>query len=229
LGEANHIEAMLHLAAMSVAAGAAYIGLDHIRLERDRFRQALQSTQLRIASTLNRLDVMRDPEQAKLKDMFNTSAVHVLCHVAQVDIKLGWRRPIHAVIRQWYVPMLNYFRRRADRAVVGNLLLMSLLSFFAITGATIWEMGLPGPLVAILYFFYILTIVWIFFTVTVSFRLHSISDICQALEERVNLYVQEVHADAAKTIAAMEHAPLPIPPSETTYDWDIEPEDTSRP
>ncbi len=90
---AVHVDGLLHMAAMTVVATAAYIGLDRIRHHRpDNFHRQMDRVRARVKELLLRLDV-KQADQEKLKELYDKAPVNILCHVAKEKVKLGaWRR-----------------------------------------------------------------------------------------------------------------------------------------
>lgn len=200
-----HVDGLLHLSAITLVGTAAYIGLDRVRRAPDRFKDQLATVESRVKDMLLQLDVM-EGNGLKLKDIFNRAPVHILCHVAGVKVELGaLRRLLHAVHRQWYVPILGYFRRRADLIIVGIFCLISFVVFLALTAASVWDLpdfalfGVTIDMPHAAEYTYILLsfmLLWIFFTVALSYRLQQIDNICLNLEGQVENYVRGIYRQA---------------------------------
>ncbi len=203
MGGTVHIDGLLHLAAITVVATAAYIGLDRVRREPDRFQRQLQDVRTRVHNLLLRLDV-KQSDKSRLKDLFNKAPVYILCHVAEEPIELGWwRRGLHACHRQWHIPILGYFRRRTDIIVVAILSIMSYLIFVALIVASLLEAEKSFPMATPVWLSFVFlagTLLWMFITVALSYRLQQIDEICKRFEAQVDGYVDETYRDALKVI-----------------------------
>lgn len=201
-----HVDGLLHLAALTFVATVAYIGIDRIRqVQPDSFQNQLERAGARVKELLFRLDVKK-ADKDKLKDLYDKEPVHILCHVAKEKITLGMRRRIrHTVCRQWYIPILGYFRHRTDLVVVGILCFLSFIILLALTAASMW--GLKSLfLIPVNYFalgsFVLLPcfLLWISITVALSVRLQQIDSICKKFEDEVEKYVNDIYHDALDAI-----------------------------
>jgi hypothetical protein len=206
-----HVEAMLHLAAMAVAATAAYLGLDHVKMERSSLGAELDRVTAEINLQLRASRILKG-DQVQLKDVYDRAFVHVLCHVAKHKMTLGfWRRLGHVFHRQLYVPMLGYFRSRADRLVVMILLGISMVAFFTLTAAACWEITWLYDKETSKWLFvgFVLTILWVFFTIGISFRLQRISRTCKSFLAKVEAFRTDLRTDSATVIESTERATDP--------------------
>lgn len=201
-----HIEGLLHLAGIVVVTTTAYIGIDRVRHEADDFQKLLQQVRERVRAMLLRLDVKHNGKLT-LKNIFDRSSVHILCHVAKEPIELGaGRRIIHALHRQKYVPILGYFRKRTDRIIVGVLAVISLFIFLVLT-ATAMLSAKHEYLVHFTWFSFVFlstAMIWIFATVACSYRLRHLDSTCRKFEGEAQAYVDEVFSDAMAAVAKRE-------------------------
>jgi hypothetical protein len=105
-------DAILHLQAVSLVVTAAYLGFDRVHIERDQLHEILNLKSAMVNDLVNKLDITRG-DGLSLKHAFQTFDVYVLCHVARIRIRLGFfKRPAHVLHRQYYVPLLEYYRRK---------------------------------------------------------------------------------------------------------------------
>jgi hypothetical protein len=183
---AAHIEALLHLGALGVGISVGYIGLDRIREERDKLKEEIDKVREEMRKLFLILDI-KQSDKRKLKVIFSNYKTYVLCYVAEDEIRLRWRRPLHVIHRQCYVPVLGYFRRRADLVVVTIIAIILTTCFVAFTAAALWDFAtlLNSPFPEIYFFMLVASMIWIFVTVAFSYKIRKIGIVCTALFETV--------------------------------------------
>ncbi len=213
---AEGIGAVLHLGTMAVALTAGYLGLDRVRPEEaDNFRKGLDAARARVEQLLMRLELKRDG-RAELKPMFNVYQVHILCHVARVEVPLGcfWRA-WHVCQRQFYVPMLGYFRHRTDRIVVGTLAVLSTLWLMLLSCGLVWHFPIAEDEIVIKasWVAFTATIIWIFVTAGVSYRLQRIGAVCERLDAEISKRVIEFKEDVMGTLNHLAPQAADAPPA----------------
>jgi len=221
MSQSVHVEALLHLSALSLAVTVAYLGLDRVHMEKDAFIEALKKAQVKARDFVSRYEVgekaledgpmfYRFPFWIKLK-------FYTLCHVAEADVQMGWFRPLHVCHRQAYVPLLRYFKGRekngknADRrdrkcvAICGAILA---LLFLYLTAAGLWELQwFPANfdylrwsqidwVLTISFWMCAVVLFWIFSTVGLTYLLQNIDSICDRLEKSIEDRMRLLTRDA---------------------------------
>jgi hypothetical protein len=124
---------------------------------------------------------------------------YVICKIAETNGPIVMRgyRPVHFCVCLWYVPLHGYFTDRRDRLLVLVIAAFSLLTFFYLTAAALWDLGwfpgdltnwLPekapaafrmqwipnGPFMTPIYWMYVVCTIWMIFSVAVTHRLQNI-------------------------------------------------------
>ena len=215
-----HIDGLLHLTAMAVAISIAYMGVDRISGEPDRFHTMLLAVTGRVRELVLQLDVKQtkkdtngdDRKTTQLKLIYDKHPMHVLCFVAKEPISLGWyRRLCHTYVREKQIPLLGYFRHRFDRKLVTTFGILSLIAFFAISYISVWDsitinlffIRFVVTSEAIAMPIFILSTVgisWILFSASVAYKLFNLDLICQGYEGEVRAAVEKFRNDVIADI-----------------------------
>lgn len=219
-----HVEALLHLSALVLIVSVAYLGLDKVHLEKDLFLEALKGSKTKAINFARQCDVMpgqapapesmfyRFPFLVKLK-------FYVICQIADVNgkINMGIFRPMHYCHRQMHGPLHGYFTNRRDRVWVSIFAAFSLLIFFYLTAAALWELKwfladyfkflhwVPNEcLMTPIYWINVGFVVWIVLSVAVTHWLQNIDAITDSLQTDVDTHMKSIADDVARN--ALEKA-----------------------
>jgi hypothetical protein len=122
-------------------------------------------------------------------------------------------RITHVIHRQWYIPLLGYFRRRADLAIVGLMCAVITSMYFCLTWGLLWNFE-PFKSDAFLQFFYTILLVsfgWIFITTALSYRIRKIKTVCGDLAANVRKRRDEMIEEFLRTFPG-GRPPIPTPP-----------------
>src|SRR5947209_2376065 len=118
---ALHVDGLLHLDAMVVLISAAYVGLDRLKTEPERFHTMLKNVESLVQDLLLSLEIEKKVETGKLviKRMFEIYEIYFLCYVAKQKVELDKStRAANFIKHQIHAPALWYFRTRLDLIVV---------------------------------------------------------------------------------------------------------------
>jgi hypothetical protein len=147
-----HAEGLLHLSAFAAAVSIAYVGLDRIHWDDERFFVSLvQAEKDTAALLLLKFGIKKEevsPQEAfDLFRFFVRLKLFALCHVANAQVEMGWWcRFWHYVHIQRHVPLLPYFRHRWDRTIIGFMAVAALLIFFYLGAVATWQISsFPVP------------------------------------------------------------------------------------
>ena len=199
---------LLHLGALAVVLTAGYLGLDRIRAGRHRFAEDLRRIEIAVAGLLLEMGVTRN-DRVTLRRAYDSWEVHVLCFVANKPIRLRWRWPVCFVLRQWYFPLLRYFRFKYDFWCVSVLLCVSIGLFLLANASIVWPtVGWPiytRPILPLLtpescFLCFTVATLWIVLTAVAGYRLLSIRKLCDELESRVKARIIEMAEDIKDTL-----------------------------
>jgi len=216
-----HVDGLLHLSALATAVAIAYVGLDRIHWDDQRFVTHLREAEAVIATSLLRFGIRRDQinpkETFELFPFFVRLNLFALCHVAGVRAKMGWWcRLCHSVHIQFHVPLFSYFRLRRDRWIIGRLAIIALLMFIYISAVATWDLArfpwpacehyaifsidlcpyiLTAPMEKVVPYFYGIStaiLLWVCVTGAASQRLQRIKAQCRALDAGVQARVDRM-------------------------------------
>jgi hypothetical protein len=210
-----NFEGLLHLSAIATAAAIAYVGLDRIHWDDERFAENLKSAEEDAAKALVAYDIK--PSEKYPKTVFDDLPfwtrvrLVTLCLLAKVEVE---RRiicnAVHKIHSQLNFPMFVYFRNRWDRWIIKILAIISLVVFLFITALATWEvesisvrsfweckfwpvysvdiceLKVPSErLIPYLFGFSALTLLWVCFTGISSQRLQNIRSRCSKIDGAV--------------------------------------------
>jgi hypothetical protein len=201
LAETN-ADVLLHLSALVVAITIAYIGLDQIRWEPDVFEARLDAAETQAEGLVARTDVRKNKIPDRSARFYKFPFLirikfYVLCHVARAKIKMGAMRIFHIFYRQRHVPLLGYFRKRADRKCVMILGAIALLLFLYGTADSAFELRWISEEAWAVYSFWISVVIlfWVILTALVSHMLLDIQDRCDQLYNCIEEHAKKVVDD----------------------------------
>ncbi len=190
------VGALLHLASMDVLVSAAYIGIDRIEHEPDRFRSKLKETISDVQKLLLQLDVKQQGKLV-LKDTYDGYPMRLLCHVAEEKISLGVSGRAFFFFRKLqHAPMLAYFKNGIDLAAVTFINFISTILFLVVSAICIWNFRYGSFFVTGSFIFLSASLVWIFFTAAVSYRLHNLHSLCQSYIVNVEAQVIRIRDES---------------------------------
>ena len=205
LGES--ISGMLNLAAMCVGFSAAYVGWDKISPSEEDYESAQRDAKQAVNDALSRLEVLGLTKQG-----FNSSIwrrhfrfglyLYVLCKIADVGGSWGWRRGFYLVLSQYYIPCLNFFRKRQDKLVAQIITILSLVIFLVMTAATVSKISLIDNPQAGAVLFAVLSVMlgWIIATNVLAYRMRKLAKLTSGIGKHVSDSLGIIAAQSMKDI-----------------------------
>jgi hypothetical protein len=146
-----HMDGLLHLSALAAAVAIAYVGLDRIHWDDERFITHLNEARTAIARSILRfgirIDQLNPKEAFELFPFFVRLKLFVLCHVGGARAEMGWWcRLCHTIHVQFQVPLLSYFRTRRDKWIISRLALLAIIIFLYLSAVATWDLdSFPWP------------------------------------------------------------------------------------
>ncbi|HEX4410566.1 MAG TPA: hypothetical protein VH206_17480 [Xanthobacteraceae bacterium] len=232
------LEGVMHVSAFATAISVAYVGLDRIHWDDEKFVSTLSDTEKAFADILNRFDLKPGIKYSRKSfthmPVTPRLALFAVCHVAHIDVKMGWLRPIHIVHRSFHVPFFRYFRNRTDRKVITALAVFALIAFVYVTSLDTWAMEYfpfpackaPHPLyffdacdvvissqylIPWLFFSSVLISLWVCVTGAASQRMQNVPPSCEKLLKEVTDWIDGLGSFVRREVDQLP-SPLSPPP-----------------
>jgi hypothetical protein len=140
-----NFEGLLHLSAIATAVAVAYVGLDRIHWDDERFAASLAAAEQDAAKALVAYDIK--PSEKYPKTVFDDLPfwtrvrLVTLCILAKVTVeKRVCCNIAHKIHYQINFPMFKYFRNRWDRWLIKKLAIVSLFVFLFVSALATWEL-----------------------------------------------------------------------------------------
>lgn len=203
------IVALIHLSAVVAAITIVSAKMDRLHDGGvDAFQDGLAAAKPTAEQIRLKLGLDKPLPQGKwrLPTLF---PAHVICLVADKRLALGtFQRFLHFFYRQFHIPMLVYFRKPLHKWLIGIIATTSVLLFFALVAATLWDFGWIEDRQILKAAFFILTTfaVYIFTTSILSSRLSTkrLETKCEKLAATIDKRNNARLAKAFATVKAFE-------------------------
>lgn len=226
---AEHVEPLLHLGALAIAATGGYLGID--KLSHSGFSPAFANIEPKVTleipeniETLKKLDLvgadgsLKKDGPPELLEECGVFWQYLICTVNDIPYVLpGWRKFRTAVYffrRQRYIPFLCFFRKRTDYKCVSVMFSLSLVGFAFMVLSTFMEWDIFSNFWWCLVFYvaYLsFILIALFFLVILHGPLQKISVTCERCRAKLELRMRRILK--LQIIANSPAPPSPPPPS----------------
>jgi hypothetical protein len=142
----SNLEGLLHLCGVTTAVAIAYVGLDRVHWDDEKFTENLVKAEKETAEYLFLSHGLEPQVQYSKNDLsvypvfLTRPKLLVLCHIASIKVPVGWWCWAYfLIVKQTYVPAFKFFRNRWDRRVAIVLALVQIFFFLYLMSLATWE------------------------------------------------------------------------------------------
>jgi hypothetical protein len=191
---------LLNLAAFAAAACIAYLGLDsdpgqkQLQEAKDRAELEYLRLQKHIHELFLRLGLTDPSNLPNVLDSYLSRRLFLLRMMYDDKVaSTGLKKITLWLWAFWKAPLFLYFRRSLDIRVVGLLLFYSLVTFLAMSAATVWRMPLLDSIVwAKVSFALLSTTILVVISQSLLYRRLSIERLLYEIQEEIDQRLKSV-------------------------------------